>query len=112
MKKIEAVLRPERLGHVKNALESIGISGMTILGVVGIGEQKDFKQQWRAYEYSQAGVPKVKLETFVKDEFVSAACSEIMKHAWTGNVGDGIIFVSPVERVIRIRTGEEGEDVL
>jgi nitrogen regulatory protein P-II 1 len=112
MKKIEAIIRQERLGSVKAALEKRGIVGITVTEVSGRGRQKGIALQWRAGEYRVDFLPKLKLEIVVKDRDVDKIIQYIAKSAWTGKVGDGKIFVSPVEKVVRIRTGEQGEKAL
>jgi len=108
MKKIEAIVRPERLEYVKAALEEKGITGMTVTEVRGRGRQKGMKIQFRGREMEVDMLPKVKVEVVISDEAVDAAIETIISAARTGNVGDGKIFVIPVERVVRVRTGEEG----
>jgi nitrogen regulatory protein P-II 1 len=112
MKKVEAVIRREKLNNVRDALESIGIPSMNVIEVSGSGEQKEFKQQWRASEYAVHLIPRIRLETVVSDQNAEAVAQEILKAAWTGSVGDGIIFITPIEEVVRVRTGEKGEDAL
>jgi len=109
VRKIEAIVRPERLEYVKAALEKIGIAGMTITEVRGRGRQKGMKIQFRGREMEVDTLPKVKIEVVVSDKAVDAAIEAIIGAARTGNVGDGKIFVMPVERVVRVRTGEEGD---
>jgi len=109
MKKIEAVIRPERLEYVKAALEEKGIVGMTITEVRGRGRQKGMKIQFRGREMEIDTLPKVKIEVVVSDEAVDTVVNTIVEAARTGNVGDGKIFVIPVEKVVRVRTGEEGD---
>ncbi|AEA46711.1 P-II family nitrogen regulator [Archaeoglobus veneficus] len=112
MKKIEAVVRPERLEYVKVALEEKGIAGMTVTEVRGRGRQKGMKIQFRGREMEVDLLPKVKIEVVVSDEAVDAAIEAIVSAARTGKVGDGKIFVIPVERVVRVRTGEEGDSAV
>ncbi len=109
MKKIEAVIRPEKLEYVKAALEEKGIVGMTITEVRGRGRQKGMKIQFRGREMEVDTLPKVKIEVVVSDEAVDTVVNTIVEAARTGNVGDGKIFVIPVEKVVRVRTGEEGD---
>lgn len=109
MKKIEAIIRPERLPHVKAALEEIGYGGMTISEVKGHGIQKGVTEQWRGRAYRVEFLPKVWLLLVVDDEHAEKVISTIRDNAATGEVGDGKIFVSAVEDVIRVRTGERGE---
>jgi nitrogen regulatory protein P-II 1 len=108
MKKIEAIIREEKLEAVKKGLEDIGYMGITVTEVVGRGHQKGLVLQWRAGEYRVDLLPKLKLEVVVMDEDVSKVASAIITGARTGEMGDGKIFVSPVENAIRIRTGEDG----
>lgn len=112
MKKIEALIRPEKLEVVKEALQNKGVLGMTITEVEGCGRQKGLVQQWRGETYRMDFVPKIKLEIVVKDQDVNKVVSIILENAKTGEIGDGKIFVLPVEEVIRIRSGEKGEDAV
>jgi nitrogen regulatory protein P-II 1 len=106
MKKIEAIVRPTKLEEVKTSLEDAGFSSLTIVDVKGRGQQKGIIQQWRGQEYRVDTLPKVKIELTVIDEDVDKAIDIIVSSARTGNIGDGKIFVLPVEKVVRIRTGE------
>jgi nitrogen regulatory protein P-II 1 len=108
MKKIEAIIREEKLDAVKKSLEDVGYMGITVTEVVGRGHQKGLVLQWRAGEYRVDLLPKLKIEVVVMDEDVSNVASSIITAARTGEMGDGKIFISPVENVIRIRTGEDG----
>ncbi len=112
MKKIEAIIREERLDPVKKALEEIGILGMTVSEVSGRGQQKGIALQWRVGEYRVDFLPKLKLEIVCEDKECDPAVKVIMDAAKTDRVGDGKIFVSSVEAAYRIRTGETGEKVL
>lgn len=112
MKKIEAIIRPEKLSAVLSALESIGCSGISITEIEGHGNQKGVTQQWRGERYRITVLPKVKIELVVRDYEVNKITNSIITNAKTGEVGDGKIFVSPVESAIRIRTSESGEAVL
>jgi len=112
MKKIEAIIRAEKLGDVKNALESRGFYGMTVTDVRGRGRQKGIQIQFKGRTMELDLLPKVKIELVVKDEDVEEIVNVITSFARTGNVGDGKIFIIPVEDVIRIRTGERGEKAL
>lgn len=112
MKKIEAIIRPTKVEDVKNALEKAGYVSMTITEVKGRGQQKGIKQVWRGREYTVDILPKVKIELTVKDENEDEVVGVIVQSAKTGNFGDGKIFVIPVEKIIRIRTGEEGGDAI
>ncbi|WP_299197526.1 P-II family nitrogen regulator [Thermocrinis sp.] len=112
MKKVEAIIKPFKLDEVKDALVEIGIGGMTVTEVRGFGQQKGHTEIYRGTEYVIDFLPKVKIEVVVKDEDVEKVIETIMKTAQTGRVGDGKIFVIPVEEVIRIRTGERGEQAI
>ncbi|MEW6237758.1 MAG: P-II family nitrogen regulator [Candidatus Omnitrophota bacterium] len=112
MKKIEAIIKPFKLDEVKDALNDIGIVGMTILEVRGFGRQKGHKELFRGSEYVVDLLPKVKIEVVVKDELARQVIDVIMNSARTGNIGDGKIFVSTLDDVYRIRTGEEGESAV
>ena len=112
MKKIEAIIKPFKLDEVKNALTKIGIQGMTVTEVRGFGRQKGHTEVYRGAEYTIDFVPKAKIELIVTDELVTQAIETIERAAKTGKIGDGKIFISPVEEVIRIRTGERGRDAI
>jgi nitrogen regulatory protein P-II 1 len=112
MKKVEAIIKPFKLDEVKDALVEIGIGGMTVTEVRGFGQQKGHTEIYRGTEYVIDFLPKVKIEIVVKDEDVEKVIETIMKTAQTGRVGDGKIFVIPVEEVVRIRTGERGEQAI
>lgn len=112
MKKIEAIIKPFKLDEVKDALVEIGIGGMTVTEVRGFGQQKGHTEIYRGTEYVIDFLPKVKIEVVVRDEDVEKVVQTIMKTAQTGRVGDGKIFILPVEDVIRIRTGERGEQAI
>lgn len=112
MKKIECIIKPFKLDEVKEALSALGIAGMTVSEVRGFGRQKGHTELYRGAEYQVDFIPKVKLELVVADEQVAEAVSAIQKEACTGRIGDGKIFVLPVEQAIRIRTGETGDDSL
>lgn len=112
MKKIEAIIKPFRLDDVREALSDVGITGMTVTEVRGFGRQKGHTELYRGAEYAVDFLPKVKLEIIVLDEQVDQCIEAIMESAQTGKIGDGKIFVYDVERVIRIRTGEENEDAI
>ena len=109
MKKIEAIIKPFKLDEVKDALNAIGIQGMTVTEVKGFGRQKGHVELYRGAEYDVAFIPKVKIETIVADAIAEKVVSTIMEKAKTGKIGDGKIFISKVEDVVRIRTGEKGE---
>jgi nitrogen regulatory protein P-II 1 len=112
MKKVEAIIKPFKLDEVKDALVEIGIGGMTVTEVRGFGQQKGHTEIYRGTEYVIDFLPKVKIEVVVKDEDVEKVVEVIMKTAQTGRVGDGKIFIIPVEDVVRIRTGERGEQAI
>ncbi|HEU0074265.1 MAG TPA: P-II family nitrogen regulator [Dehalococcoidia bacterium] len=112
MKKIEAIIRPEKLTIVHEALKDLGYPGMTISEVKGHGVQKGIVQQWRGRQYTVEFLPKVKLEIVVPDSAVDRLLQVIKENAETGSIGDGKAFVSPVEDVMRLRTGERGEVAL
>jgi nitrogen regulatory protein PII len=109
MKKIEAILKPFKLEEVKDALAALGIEGMTVTEVKGFGRQKGHTEIYRGSEYTIDFLPKVKVELVVADEVTEKAVTTIMHAARTGKIGDGKVFVLPVEHVIRIRTEETGE---
>jgi nitrogen regulatory protein P-II 1 len=109
MKKIEAIIKPFKLEEVKEALAAVGVEGLTVTEVKGFGRQKGHTEIYRGSEYTVDFLPKLKLDVVVADGLVSAAVDAIVKSAKTGKIGDGKIFVSTVEDVIRIRTGEVGE---
>jgi nitrogen regulatory protein P-II 1 len=112
MKKIEAVIRPHRLDDVREALSEIGVRGMTILEVKGFGRQKGHTEVYRGSEYSIDFIPKIKLELILRDDLIQKVTDLILQHAKTGQVGDGKIFILPVEEAIRVRTGESGDAAL
>jgi nitrogen regulatory protein P-II 1 len=112
MKKIEAIIKPFKLDDVKDALNEIGIKGMTISEVKGYGRQKGHTEIYRGAEYVVDFIPKVKVEIVVPADLVDQVVGEIREAANTNKIGDGKIFVSPVERVVRVRTGEEGQDAV
>ena len=112
MKKVEAIIKPFKLDEVKGALHEIGIHGITITEVKGVGRQKGHTELYRGAEYVVAFLPKVKIEIVVPDDGTEAVVETITKAAFTGRIGDGKIFVMPVDEVIRIRTGETGPDAL
>ena len=109
MKKIEAIIKPFKLDEVKDALNSIGIAGMTVTEVKGFGRQKGHVELYRGAEYDISFVPKVKIELVVADGVADKAVATIQEKAKTGKIGDGKIFVRKIEEVIRIRTGEKGD---
>lgn len=112
MKRIEAIIKPFKLQDVKEALEAIGISGMTVTEVKGFGRQKGHTEIYRGSEYNVDFLPKVKILIVVSDEIVDGAVEAIVNSARTGKIGDGKVFVTAVERAVRIRTGEEGQNAL
>ena len=112
MKKIEAIIKPFKLDDVKEALNEIGIQGMTISEVKGYGRQKGHKEIYRGAEYVVDFIPKVKIEIVVEAERVDAVVDKIQSAANTGKIGDGKIFVIPVETAVRVRTGEQGKDAI
>ncbi len=112
MKKIEAIIKPFKLDDVKEALNEVGISGITVLEAKGFGRQKGHTELYRGAEYVVDFVPKVKLEVVVEDGQAERAVEAIKTAAHTGRIGDGKIFVSSVEEAIRIRTGESGSDAV
>ncbi|PIV87849.1 MAG: transcriptional regulator [Hydrogenophilales bacterium CG17_big_fil_post_rev_8_21_14_2_50_63_12] len=109
MKKIEAIIKPFKLDEVREALSALGVSGLTVTEVKGFGRQKGHTELYRGAEYVVDFLPKVKIELVVADSMVDTALEAIVKAARTGKIGDGKIFVSQVDQVIRIRTGETGE---
>ena len=112
MKKIEAVIKPFKLDEVKEALHEVGLQGITVVEAKGFGRQKGHTELYRGAEYVVDFLPKVKLEVVCEDAVVERAVEAIINAARTGRIGDGKIFISTVEEVIRIRTGERGEDAI
>ena len=112
MKKIEAIIKPFKLDEVKEALNEIGIQGMTISEVKGYGRQKGHKEIYRGAEYVVDFIPKIKIEIVIEASAVEKVVETIKKAANTGKIGDGKIFVVPVEEVLRVRTGERGKDAI
>jgi nitrogen regulatory protein P-II 1 len=112
LKKIEAIIKPFKLDEVKDALNDMGIKGMTISEVKGFGRQKGHTEIYRGAEYVIDFLPKVKIEVVIEDELTGKVIEVIQKAARTGKIGDGKIFVLPVEEVIRIRTGEQGKEAI
>ena len=112
MKKIEAIIKPFKLEDVKNALHDVGVQGMTVSEVKGFGRQKGHTEIYRGSEYTVDFVPKAKLEIVADDDDVEAIIAAIVKAANTGKIGDGKIFVLPVEQAVRIRTGETGSEAV
>ena len=109
MKKVEAIIKPFKLDEVREALSEVGVSGLTVTEVKGFGRQKGHTELYRGAEYVVDFLPKVKVEVIVGDAIVEQAIEAIVKAARTGKIGDGKLFVTGVEQVIRIRTGESGE---
>ncbi len=109
MKKIEAIIKPFKLDEVREALASIGVTGLTVTEVKGFGRQKGHTELYRGAEYVVDFLPKTKVEMVVVDDLVAQVIETIMRVAKTGKIGDGKIFVYPVEQVVRVRTGESGE---
>jgi nitrogen regulatory protein PII len=112
MKKIEAIIRPFRIDDVREALGEIGVKGMTLTEVKGYGRQKGHTEMYRGSEYQIDFLPKLKLEIVVADKLADQVVDVILKSAKTGQVGDGKIFISSIDDVVRVRTGESGEDAL
>ena len=108
MKKIEAIIKPFKLEEVKDALSEVGIEGMTVMEVKGFGRQKGHTEIYRGSEYTVDFLPKIKIDIILPDDQAQAAVGAIVKAAKTGKIGDGKIFVSPVEEAVRIRTEEKG----
>lgn len=109
MKKVEAIIKPFKLEEVKEALAAVGIQGLTVTEVKGFGRQKGHKELYRGAEYVVEFLPKVKLDIVVSEDKLKEVVEAIVKAASTGRIGDGKIFVSPIEDAVRIRTGESGE---
>ena len=112
MKKIQAIIKPFKLDDVREALSELGINGMTVSEVKGFGRQKGHTELYRGAEYMVDFLPKVKLEIVIEDDLVEQCVEKVIEASRTGKIGDGKIFISDVERVIRIRTGEEGDQAL
>ena len=112
MKKIEAIIKPFKLDEVKEALQELGVQGMTVIEAKGYGRQKGHTELYRGAEYVVDFLPKIRIETVVADERVDACIDAIVRGARTGKIGDGKIFVTPVERVVRVRTGETDLEAL
>ena len=112
MKKIEAIIKPFKLDEVKDALSEIGLKGITVIEAKGFGRQKGHTELYRGAEYIVDFLPKVKLEIVVDDEMLNRAVEAIQTAAHTGRIGDGKIFIVPIEDVVRVRTGERGNDAI
>ncbi|EFP96109.1 nitrogen regulatory protein P-II [Vibrio caribbeanicus] len=112
MKKIEAIIKPFKLDDVRESLAEVGITGMTVSEVKGFGRQKGHTELYRGAEYMVDFLPKVKLEIVVTDDVADQCVDKIIETAHTGKIGDGKIFITDIERIVRIRTGEEDEDAI
>src|ERR687888_1612375 len=112
MKKIEAIIRPDRLQSVQDALDELGVSGLTVSEVMGCGRQKGYTEQYRGSRANISLLPKLKVESAVSDEIVDKVVDAIVGAAYTGETGDGRIFVYELEQAVRIRTGERGEETV
>ena len=112
MKKIEAIIRPDRLQRVQDALDELGISGLTVSEVMGCGRQKGYTEQYRGVQANISLLPKLKVESVLPDELVDRAVNAVVGAAYTGEIGDGRLFVYDCEQSVRIRTGERGEETV
>lgn len=112
MKKIEAIIKPFKLDEVKEALHEVGLQGITVTEAKGFGRQKGHTELYRGAEYVVDFLPKVKIEVVIDDDMLERAVEAIQRAAYTGRIGDGKIFISPVEEAIRVRTGERGKDAI
>ncbi len=112
MKKIEAIIKPFKLDEVKEALQEVGLQGITVLEAKGFGRQKGHTELYRGAEYVVDFLPKVKIELVVEDDMTERAVDAILQAAHTGRIGDGKIFITPVEEAIRVRTGERGTEAI
>src|SRR5437868_1603184 len=112
MKKIEAIVKPFKLEEIKDALAEVGVEGMTVIEVKGFGRQKGHTEIYRGSEYTVDFLPKIKIEIVLADDQVPAATDAIVKAAKTGKIGDGKVFISPIENAVRIRTEETGEQAV
>src|SRR5689334_24832338 len=112
MKKVEAIIRSERLQAVQDALDELGASGLTVTEVMGCGRQKGYTEQYRGARANISLLPKIKVESVLPDELVDQAVDAVVRAGHSGQPGDGLIFVWPIEQAVRIRTREEGEAVL
>jgi len=112
MKKVEAIIKPFKLDEVKEALAGLGVEGMTVSEVKGFGRQKGHTEIYRGSEYTVDFLPKIKVEIVLSDSLVESAVDAIVKAARTGKIGDGKVFVSPIENAVRIRTDEKGEQAV
>ena len=112
MKKIEAIIKPFKLDEVKEALQEVGLQGITVIEAKGFGRQKGHTELYRGAEYVVDFLPKVKIELVVDDDMAERAVDAILQAAHTGRIGDGKIFITPVEEAIRVRTGERGSEAI
>ncbi|MCY4153585.1 MAG: P-II family nitrogen regulator [Aestuariivita sp.] len=112
MKKIEAIIKPFKLDEVKEALQDVGAQGLSVIEVKGFGRQKGHTELYRGAEYVVDFLPKVKIEVVLEDDMIDAAVEAILAAAKTDKIGDGKVFVTPIEQAVRIRTGESGSDAL
>ena len=112
MKKVEAIIKPFKLDNVKEGLTGVGVKGLTVTEVKGFGRQRGHREVYRGAEYQVDFVAKIKIEVVMEDHFVADAVRVIQEQARTGQIGDGKIFIIPVENAIRIRTGETGKDAI
>ncbi len=112
MKKVEAIIKPFKLDDVKEGLSNIGVKGLTVTEIKGFGRQRGHKEIYRGAEYQVDFVPKTKVEVVLEDDLVAECVRVIQERARTGQIGDGKIFISPVDEVVRIRTGETGTDAI
>jgi nitrogen regulatory protein P-II 1 len=112
MRKLEAIIRPERLQDVQDALDDLGVSGLTVSEVMGCGAQRGYTEQYRGSRVNISLLPKLKVESIVPGDLVEKAVDAIVAAAYTGEIGDGRVFVSPVDESVRIRTGERGEETV
>ena len=112
MRKVEAIIKPFKLDEVKEALNEIGIQGITVSEVKGFGRQKGHTELYRGAEYVVDFIPKIKMEIIVSDQVVTQVVDVIAEAAKTGRIGDGKIYVTPIDEIVRIRTGERGEDAI
>jgi nitrogen regulatory protein P-II 1 len=112
MKKIEAIIRPDRLQRVQDALDELGVSGLTVSEVMGCGRQKGYTEQYRGSRANISLLPKLKVESVIPDDLVDTAVTAVVGAAYTGEIGDGRLFVYGCEQSIRIRTGERGEETV
>ena len=112
MRKIEAIIRPERLQHVQDALDELGVSGLTVSDVVGCGRQKGYTEQYRGSRANISLLPKIKVESVVPPSLVDSVVDAIVGAAHTGEIGDGRVFVYTVDQAVRIRTGERGQETV